>query len=177
MCKSIRTNLQSTSDSTSSEDVYAKKKKTLKELRAEGGITTFNTSIGALNLFAIYYFFVSVALGIPWVIFCKCWQIVHWLSRGRFDPRVRFAKVIVAQEDRTCLESQGFCVSLCPFRIPHSLLKWKSHDSPFFTYLTSKMCRSLCNSTFWIPIMHSVESLYLLAMSGVWLLKLQQQMV
>lgn len=84
------TTLQSTADSTS-EDLYAKKKKTLKELRAEGGITTFNTPIGALNLFALYYFFVSVTLGIPWVIFCKCWQIVHWLSRGRFDPKVRFA--------------------------------------------------------------------------------------
>ena len=117
------TNLQSTADSTSSEDAFAKKKKTLKELRAEGGITTFNTPIGALNLFALYYFFVSVALGIPWVIFCKCWQIVHWLSRGRFDPRVRFAKVIVAQEDRKCFESQGFCITLCHFRIPHSFLK------------------------------------------------------
>lgn len=71
------------------ETMYEKKKKTLKELRKEGGIFTVNTPIGALNPYALYYFFVSVSLGIPWVIFCKTWQFVHWLSRGKFDPTRR----------------------------------------------------------------------------------------
>ena len=86
------TTLHATADAAP-EDIYKKKKKSLKELRAEGGIFTFNTPIGALNPFAIYYFFVSVTLGLPWVCFCKTWQFIHWLSRGRFDPKVRFAKV------------------------------------------------------------------------------------
>ena len=68
-------------------------KKTMAELREEGGPFTFNTPIGALNPFALYYFFVSISLGIPWYCLCKIWQFFHWLSRGRFDPRVRFAKV------------------------------------------------------------------------------------
>lgn len=65
------------------------KKKTYEELRKEGGPLTFNTPIGALNPFAIYYFFVSVGLGIPWICFVKMWQFVHWISRGRFDPKRR----------------------------------------------------------------------------------------
>lgn len=66
-----------------------KTKKTLAELRKEGGPFSFDTPIGALNLFAIYYFFVSVSLGIPWFIFVKIWQFLHWFSRGRFDPERR----------------------------------------------------------------------------------------
>ena len=88
------TTMLAAADSTP-ENIYAKKKKTMKELRAEGGIFTFNTPIGALNPYAIYYFFVSVSLGLPWVCLCKMWQFVHWISRGRFDPKVRFAKVVL----------------------------------------------------------------------------------
>ena len=65
------------------------KKKTLKELRMEGGPLTINTPIGALNPYALYYFFVSVALGIPWVIACKCLQFMYWITGNRFDPEVR----------------------------------------------------------------------------------------
>ncbi len=158
------TSLQSTADSTS-EDIYAKKKKTLKELRAEGGITTVNTPIGALNLFALYYFFVSVALGIPWVILCKCWQIVHWLSRGRFDPRVRFAKLIATKENRGWMRQcsvvfRKHCFFI-PWKCQNSFVQWKSRDFPFFTDLTSNKFRSLCMLMLCIPTIRSVESLYL----------------
>jgi hypothetical protein len=75
-------------DEKAAETPFQQPKKTYKELRAEGGPFTVNTPIGALNPFALYYFFVSVSLGIPWVIFCKIWQLVHWISGGRFDPKV-----------------------------------------------------------------------------------------
>ena len=93
---SSATTLLATTDSTP-ENIYAKKKKTMKELRAEGGIFTVNTPIGALNPYAVYYFFVSVTLGLPWVCLCKMWQFLHWLSRGRFDPRVRIAKAMALE--------------------------------------------------------------------------------
>lgn len=85
---SSATTLMATTDAAP-EDIYKKKKKTMKELRAEGGIFTINTPIGALNPYAVYYFFVSVALGLPWVCLCKAWQLIHWISRGRFDPKRR----------------------------------------------------------------------------------------
>ncbi|MGK3741806.1 MAG: hypothetical protein ACI90V_008660 [Bacillariaceae sp.] len=92
-----------TSTSANNDDVSAKKeeketpttksniskKKTWKELRKEGGPLTINTPIGALNPYALYYFFVSVALGIPWVILCKCCQFMYWITGNRFDPEVR----------------------------------------------------------------------------------------
>jgi hypothetical protein len=76
------------------ETPFQQKKKTYKELRAEGGPFTVNTPIGALNPFAMYYFCISVSLGIPWVVFCKIWQFVHWISGGRFDPKVCVAKIL-----------------------------------------------------------------------------------
>jgi hypothetical protein len=83
---------------TANGDAELKKpKKTYQELRAEGGPFTFNTPIGALNPYAIYYFVVSVGLGIPWVIFCKAWQIVHHLSGRRFDPKVCYPKVVMLE--------------------------------------------------------------------------------
>lgn len=65
------------------------RKKTYAELREEGGPFTVNTPIGALNPFAMYYFVVSVTLGIPWFFLCKTWQLLHWITGGRFDPRRR----------------------------------------------------------------------------------------
>jgi hypothetical protein len=64
-------------------------KKTIKELRKEGGILTFNTPIGALNPFAIYYGLMSIFLGIPWYIAMKFTQLLYWISRGKFDKKVR----------------------------------------------------------------------------------------
>lgn len=65
-----------------------KKKKSIKDLRAEGGPLTINTPIGALNPFAIYYGLVSLALGLPWLISLKACQLLYFISRGRFDPKV-----------------------------------------------------------------------------------------
>jgi len=73
----------------SESDTPVTKKKTLADLREEGGPLSFNTPIGALNLFAIYYFFVSVGLGIPWFVSVKIWQFLHFISGGRFDPKRR----------------------------------------------------------------------------------------
>jgi hypothetical protein len=64
-------------------------KKTLKELRAEGGPLTFNTPIGALNPFAIYYGLVSIFLGIPWYFALKGCQLMYFITGGRFDKKVR----------------------------------------------------------------------------------------
>jgi len=64
-----------------------KEKRTLKDLRKEGGPFTVNTPIGALNPFAVYYFFISVGLGIPWVVLCRTWQFIHWITGNRFDPK------------------------------------------------------------------------------------------
>lgn len=64
-------------------------KKKWNELRKEGGPLTFNTPIGALNPFAIYYFLVSVALGIPWYICCKFLQVIYWITGNRIDPQRR----------------------------------------------------------------------------------------
>jgi hypothetical protein len=75
--------------STTATSSNTSKKKAWKELRMEGGPLTINTPIGALNPYALYYFFVSVALGIPWVILCKCCQFMYWITGNRFDPEVR----------------------------------------------------------------------------------------
>ena len=64
------------------------KKKTLQDLRAEGGPFTFNTPIGALNPFALYYGITSVVLGIPWFIGCQICRFLSWITGGRFDPKV-----------------------------------------------------------------------------------------
>jgi hypothetical protein len=65
------------------------KKKTLKELRAEGGPLTFNTPIGALNPFAIYYGLMSIFLGIPWFFALKLCQLMYFITGNRFDRKVR----------------------------------------------------------------------------------------
>ena len=70
-------------------DSGKRNKKSWKELRKEGGPFTLNTPIGALNPFALYYFFVSVGLGIPWFFICKFLQMMYWITGNRFDKQVR----------------------------------------------------------------------------------------
>lgn len=77
------------SASVDGESPTPSKKKTLKDLRAEGGRLTFNTPIGALNPFAIYYGIMSLVLGAPWFLSTKLYQFMSFLTRGRFDPKVR----------------------------------------------------------------------------------------
>ena len=64
-------------------------KKTLKELREEGGLFTVNTPIGALNPFALYYGLMSLFLGIPWYIGLKLTQLMYWVTRGKVDKKRR----------------------------------------------------------------------------------------
>ena len=73
----------------STDDKADKKKDELKKLRAHGGPLTFNTPIGALNPFAIYYGLMSLFLGIPWFIALKSCQFLYWITGGRFDQKVR----------------------------------------------------------------------------------------
>lgn len=68
--------------------VFTPKKKTIKELRAEGGLLTINTPIGALNPFALYYGVISLILGIPWFVSVKTCQLMYWITRGKFDRKV-----------------------------------------------------------------------------------------
>jgi len=63
--------------------------KSLKELRREGGFLCFNTPIGALNPFAIYYGLVSLFLGVPWFVALKICQFVYWFTGGRLDKKRR----------------------------------------------------------------------------------------
>jgi len=70
-------------------DSGKRNKKSWKELRKEGGPFTLNTPIGALNPFALYYFFVSVGLGIPWFFICKFLQMMYWITGNRFDKQRR----------------------------------------------------------------------------------------
>lgn len=65
-----------------------KKKELWKQLRKEGGLFTFNTRVGALNPFAIYYGLVSILLGIPWFFALKCCQFMYFITGGRFDKKV-----------------------------------------------------------------------------------------
>ncbi|KAG7360983.1 1-acyl-sn-glycerol-3-phosphate acyltransferase [Nitzschia inconspicua] len=73
----------------STTTVVTKKKKTYQELRAEGGPFTFNTPIGALNPFALYYGITSIVLGIPWFISCKLCQLLYFITGNRFDKKRR----------------------------------------------------------------------------------------
>ncbi len=92
---SSQTSSSSTGSSSTSVPVKEiKKKKTLKELRAEGGPFTFNTPIGALNPFAIYYGLLSLALGLPWYIALKSCQLMYFVTRGRVDPKVLILVVL-----------------------------------------------------------------------------------
>jgi len=84
----LTTSLSATSEASTPE-APAKTKRTYKELRAEGGPFTFNTPIGALNLFGLYYFFVSVTLGIPWCILSSVCQFLYKITGNRFDPKRR----------------------------------------------------------------------------------------
>lgn len=68
-----------------------KKGKSMEELRREGGVLCLNTPIGALNPFALYYGLVSLFLGIPWFVALKICQFGYWVTRGRFDKKVRIA--------------------------------------------------------------------------------------
>ena len=84
-----------------------KKKEDWKRIRKEGGFLTFNTPIGALNPFAIYYGLTSILLGIPWFISLKIYQLLQFITRERFDKKVshggvhlRMSRLLLALQHR-----------------------------------------------------------------------------
>ena len=91
---SFATSAATSSSADASEVVEQKKLKREKQreqmklLREQGGPFTFNTPVGALNPFAIYYGLLSIFLGIPWFISLKLTQLLYFLTRGRFDKKV-----------------------------------------------------------------------------------------
>ena len=78
----------STSGEGSPSPATTSKKKDWATLRKEGGPLTFNTPIGALNPFAIYYGLMSLFLGVPWFIALKLLQCMYFITGGRFDKNV-----------------------------------------------------------------------------------------
>jgi hypothetical protein len=102
---SPKTLVRAAASASSEIPTYAQeKKKTLKDFRKEGGILTFNTPIGALNPYAIYYGLTSLFLGIPWYIALKTCQFLYWITGGRFDKKVRKSWVC-------CIVPLSVCVS------------------------------------------------------------------
>lgn len=75
-------------DKTSITEQFNKGKKSWRQLRKEGGFLTFNTPIGALNPFAVYYGLISLLLGIPWFVSLKLCQLLYWVTRGKLDQKV-----------------------------------------------------------------------------------------
>ena len=145
------TSSQTSSSSTSSSSVPVKeikKKKTLKELRAEGGPLTFNTPIGALNPFAIYYGLLSLALGLPWYVVLKSCQLLYFVTRGRVDPKVctcqSFSLFCVAGDHclRMVSQSSWRCLFQCSF---HSVVS----PSSSVTYGGYSFCDSVGPTPKW----------------------------
>jgi len=62
-----------------------KKRASIQELRQLGGISTFDTPIGALNLYGIFYGVVAIGLGLVWYVATMTWKLIHFLSGKRFD--------------------------------------------------------------------------------------------
>ena len=86
--KSISDNSSSTINSGIS-DAGLKWKPDLKQIRQEGGVLSFNTPLGALNPFGIYYGGMSLAFGLAWYFFLTCTRIFYFVTRNRYDRKVR----------------------------------------------------------------------------------------
>lgn len=82
-----------------------------KKIRAEGGLLAFDTPFGALNLFAIYWGSLSVALGAFWYAAFTLCRIFYFVTGNRVDKKVRrdynvFRQFVQCALDRgtaTCL--------------------------------------------------------------------------
>ena len=78
------------SSPTTAETPVKKKRASIQELREQGGIFSFDTPIGALNLYATAYALVAIGLGFVWYAATMMWKLIHFLSGKRFDKMVRF---------------------------------------------------------------------------------------
>lgn len=62
-----------------------KQQQKLEYIQSEGGRFSFNTKYGALNPFAIYYGVTSILLGLPWFLALTGYQLLQFITIGRFD--------------------------------------------------------------------------------------------
>lgn len=78
-------------DSNSSSSSSAKKsnRATRSELRKEGGIFSFDTPIGALNIYGLVYGLTAIGLGLVWYAITMFWKLIHFISGKRFDKMHR----------------------------------------------------------------------------------------
>jgi len=79
-------------------DVEMQKKKRrdeMEKLRKEGGVFSFRTPLGALNLYGIYYTLTAVLIGFYWYTATTLWRFVHFLSRKKFDSK-HFIPVLIS---------------------------------------------------------------------------------
>lgn len=61
----------------------------ISELRKQGGIFSFDTPIGALNLYGLAYGLTAIALGLVWYTATMFWKLIHFISGNRFDKMAR----------------------------------------------------------------------------------------
>lgn len=65
-------------------------KKTMRaELRKEGGLFSFKTPVGALNLYGVFYGLTAISLGFVWYMLTMMWKLIHKISGNRFDKMCR----------------------------------------------------------------------------------------
>lgn len=58
-------------------------------IRKEGGLFSFNTKYGALNLYGIYYGLLAIGLGFVWYAALVASQLLYFVTRGRVDKNKR----------------------------------------------------------------------------------------
>lgn len=84
---SVTTDVQANNESELETPTTSSNKKSLREIRKEGGITAFNTPLGAINLYGLYHALTSISLGIIWYISIMTWKAFFFLTGGRFDKK------------------------------------------------------------------------------------------
>lgn len=58
-------------------------------IREQGGPLSFDTKLGALNPYAIYFGLVSIALGLCWFVVLSALQMLYLLTNNKIDPKRR----------------------------------------------------------------------------------------
>lgn len=90
------TRLLSSTVITSSTDDDSTRTLSRKELiKKEGGRFAIATKFGGINLFALYYGFVAIALAIPWYIALNVYEFLQYITRYRLFDKNRFIPVLM----------------------------------------------------------------------------------
>ena len=88
--KKQRNNIMKASTSSAVPDSSSKSNRApLSELRKQGGIFSFDTPIGALNIYGLFYGLTAIGLGMVWYATTMFWKLIHAISGQRFDKMVR----------------------------------------------------------------------------------------